>query len=69
MLTKHWRIAPSITPEADQNLAAFPAVLRRLLFNRGHATEAAAKAFLSAEPDFSTDPWQVKDMRAAIDRI
>jgi single-stranded-DNA-specific exonuclease len=69
MLTKHWRIAPSITPEADQNLAAYPSVLRSLLFNRGYATEAAAKAFLAAEPDFDTDPWQLMGMSTAVDRI
>ena len=69
MLTKHWRIAPSLTPEADQNLAEYPPILRGLLFNRGHATGTAARAFLAAETDFNTDPRQLAGMTTAGDRI
>jgi single-stranded-DNA-specific exonuclease len=69
MLTKLWRIAPSITAEADQNLAAYPPVLRSLLFNRGYATETAARVFLAAETEFSTDPGQLTGMSTAVTRI
>ncbi len=69
MLSKNWRIAPPITPEADRNLGIYHPVLRRLLFNRGHGTEAAAKAFLAAEPGFDTDPFQLTGMQLAVDRI
>lgn len=69
MLTKHWRVAPTITPEADQNLAAYSPVLRQVLFNRGYGTESQAISFLAAEPGFDTDPWQLKGMATAIDRI
>ncbi|MBI3738867.1 MAG: single-stranded-DNA-specific exonuclease RecJ [Chloroflexi bacterium] len=67
--SKRWLVSQPITPQADENLSAFPPILRQLLFNRGYATEAEARAFLKAEPDFNADPFQIKDMGAAIDRI
>ena len=66
---KRWLIPPVITLEADTALRAFPPVLRQILFNRGYATDAEARAFLKAEPDFDTDPFQMTDMRAAVERI
>ena len=67
--TKRWNIPPLITPEADSALMAFPAVLRQILFNRGYATDADARAYLNAKPNFNTDPFQLTGMREAIDRI
>src|SRR3989304_4328671 len=66
---KRWLIPPALTPEADQNLAAFPPLLRQVLFNRGYATYAGARAFLNAEPDSNSNPFQMKDMEAATGRI
>ncbi len=66
---KRWNIPPLITPEADSALIAFPPVLRQILFNRGYATDADARAYLNAKPDFNTDPFQMTGMREAIDRI
>lgn len=66
---KRWLIPPKITPEADSNLAAFPPQLKQILFNRGYSTDAEARAFLKAEADFNTDPFQMKGMREAVDRI
>jgi len=40
-----------------------------LLFNRGYATQAEAHAFLKAEPDFATDPFQLSGMEEAVERI
>ena len=68
-LSKRWLISQTITPQADENLAAFPPILRQLLFNRGYATDADARAFLKAEPNFNTDPFQLTGMSAAADRI
>ena len=68
-LSKRWLISQTITPQADENLAAFPPILRQLLFNRGYATDAEARAFLKAEPNFNTDPYQLTGMSAAADRI
>ena len=67
--SKHWNILPPITPEADLALSAFPPILRQVLFNRGFATAAEARAFLRAEPNFNTDPFQMTGMQAAVERI
>ena len=66
---KRWLIPPVITPEADRALIKFPPVLRQILFNRGYATDAEARAFLKAEPDFETDPFLMKGMAEAVERI
>jgi single-stranded-DNA-specific exonuclease len=68
-LDKRWIVPPLITPQADSALAAFPALLRQILFNRGYATEAEARAYLNAKADFNTDPFQMTGMRAAAERI
>ena len=64
-----WQIQALLTPEADQALDKFPPVLRQLLFNRGYATDAEARAFLKAAPDHTMSPWGLKDMAIAVDRI
>ena len=64
-----WLLQTPLTPEADAALAAHPPLLRQILFNRGIATAVEAEAFLRAEPNFSTDPFQMKGMRVAVDRI
>jgi single-stranded-DNA-specific exonuclease len=66
---KRWLIPPLITPEADSALTAFPPLLRQVLFNRGYATDAEARAFLKAEPGFDTDPFQLTGMQTAVDRL
>ena len=66
---KRWNIPPLITPEADSALVAFPPVLRQILFNRGYATDAEARAYLNAKPSFNADPYQMAGMRKAVDRI
>jgi single-stranded-DNA-specific exonuclease len=66
---KRWQIAPSLTSQANESLAKFPAILRQVLFNRGYATDAKARAFLKAETDFDTDPFQMTGMNEAVERI
>lgn len=66
---KRWIVPPPITPEADSALSAFPPILRQILFNRGYAADAEARAYLNAKPDFNTDPFQMTGMRAVIARI
>ncbi len=65
-MLKHWQIAAPLTSEAERELAAFPFPLRQLLFNRGYATEAAARAFLNPPPAFDGYPL---DTESAVDRI
>lgn len=66
---KHWRISPKITPQAAEALSAFTPVMRQLLFNRGYATDAEARAYLSAETLFDPDPRQMTGIPAAVERI
>ena len=67
--TKQWIVSSPITPQADENLVAFPSILRQLLFNRGYATDAEARSFLKAKPDFDTNPYQLTGMDKTIDRL
>ena len=66
---KRWQIAPTLTPQANESLAKFPVILRQVLFNRGYPTDAKASAFLKAEADFDTDPFQMTGMNEAVERI
>jgi len=67
--TKRWIISPHITPQASEALTAFPPILQQILFNRGLGTDAEARAFLRAQPNFNPDPFQFTGMQTAVDRI
>jgi len=67
--TKRWVVASPITPQASEALSAFPPVLKQILFNRGIVTDADARAFLKAQPNFDNNPFQFTGMRLAVDRI
>ncbi|HEY3476477.1 MAG TPA: single-stranded-DNA-specific exonuclease RecJ [Anaerolineales bacterium] len=66
---KRWVIAPPITSQADEALFKFPSILKQIVFNRGLATDVEARAFLKAEPNGNTDPFQLTGMQATVDRI
>ena len=67
--SKRWLVQPALTLQADENLIKFPSILRQILFNRGYATDAEARTFLKAEPDFDPNPFQLTGMDAAVERI
>jgi single-stranded-DNA-specific exonuclease len=69
MHTKRWVVASPITEQADQALVKFPPILKQIVFNRGLATDAEARAFLKAEPSANTDPFQLTGMQATVDRV
>ena len=69
MHSKRWLISAPITPAADAQLEKFPPILRQILFNRGYATDAEARAFLRAEANFDTSPFQMSYMESAVERI
>jgi single-stranded-DNA-specific exonuclease len=69
MHNKRWVVAPSVTPQADEALVKFPPILKQIVFNRGFASDAEARAFLRAEPNSNTDPFQMIGMGATVDRI
>ena len=69
MHNKRWVIQTQITPQADEALSKFPYVLKQILFNRGYGTDDKARAFLKAEPNSNTNPFQLTGMQSAVDRI
>lgn len=58
---------PGASPKAHIQSAL--EILRQLLFNRGHATAAAARSFLRAEVGFDANPLQLLGMETAVARI
>lgn len=66
---KRWRVSTDIPAEIDHSLAQFPSILRRILYHRGYTTPEAARMFLEAEAPPRTDPFYLKDMPVAVDRI
>jgi single-stranded-DNA-specific exonuclease len=69
MDSKRWQVQPPITPQAEASLEAYPPLLRQILFNRGYASDAEARAFLKAQPDFKTDPYGLTGVATAVERI
>ena len=69
MHNKRWVVAPPVTAQADEALVKFPPILKQIVFNRGLATDAEARAFLRAEPNANADPFQLTGMHATVDRI
>ena len=69
MHNKHWVVQPPITPQAENDLAKFPPILRQILFNRGICSDVEARSFLKAEPNADTNPLQLTGMQATVDRI
>ena len=69
MHTKRWVINPPLTPQAEKGLVRFPPILKQILFNRGLGTYEDARAFMRAMPNFDTNPFQLTDMEATVDRI
>ena len=68
-LKKRWKVAIPIPIHVDQELSEFSALFRQLLFNRGIDTVEAARAFVNCTTPFSTDPFYIKDMDIAVERL
>ncbi len=66
----HWHVAPPPPPEAEEALRRFPPILRQVLYQRGFRTYDDARAFLEARPPEGTqDPFAIRDMDVAADRL
>jgi single-stranded-DNA-specific exonuclease len=65
---KRWQVAPTISPEADENLKAFSPILRQILYNRGYATHEEAENFLNATAP-GHDPLNLTGMKKALKRV
>ena len=64
-----WQVA---SPAPDSVFAALPAcnrVVVQLLYNRGYTTPASIQGFLEGEDTQEHDPFLLKDMDVAVDRI
>ncbi len=64
-----WQVA---SPAPDSVFAALPAcnrVVVQLLYNRGYMTPASIQGFLEGEDTQEHDPFLLKDMEVAVDRI
>lgn len=68
---KHWRLKPFPSPEVVQALTTplSPRVLATLLAQRGIRNVDEAKDFYHPTLDHLHDPWLMKDMGLAVDRI
>jgi single-stranded-DNA-specific exonuclease len=66
---KRWQVEPPITPQANEALAAFSPIMRRILFNRGYATDTAARAYLRAEANFDPSPFHITGIPATVERV
>ncbi len=66
---KLWQMTPRIPPEVETHLREYPAYLRQMLYTRGCTTADQAHSFLNAQTEGTIDPWAIKDMDQACDRI
>lgn len=58
-----------ITAPVEEALRDYPSFLRKLFFNRNIYTKEQAEAFLSPTLDKAHDPWLMKGMQAAVERL
>jgi single-stranded-DNA-specific exonuclease len=67
--SKRWLVCAPVTQQANEALAAFSPIMRQVLFNRGYATDAAARAYLRAEANFDPSPLQLTGIPVTVERI
>ncbi len=68
-LPKRWRIHHRIPRDADRALNDFSPLLRQLLYNRGFTDGETATRFLEGSVSFTTDPFLLLGMEAAVSRL
>lgn len=68
-LPKRWRVHHPIPADIDKALAGVPPLLRQLLYNRGIEDAKTARAFLDGSVPFPTDPFLLKSMDRAVNRL
>ncbi|MCJ7695870.1 MAG: single-stranded-DNA-specific exonuclease RecJ [Anaerolineaceae bacterium] len=66
---KRWKIAIGIPEHINQELSDFSPLMRQLLYNRGFESAKSAKVYITSGTPFSTDPFNLKDMDIAIERL
>ena len=68
MMQREWALARQAPVEQLQRYHGFSPLLAQILFNRGFEEPAAAHDFITGL-DLGFDPFQLKDMEAAVGRI
>ena len=68
-ITKRWEVAPSLPPEAVQELSGYPPILRQILYNRGYRTHEQARIFLDAQTPPGSQPMNMLNLPRAVERI
>ncbi|MDJ0752957.1 MAG: single-stranded-DNA-specific exonuclease RecJ [Ardenticatenaceae bacterium] len=69
MTSKRWEIAPIMPSDVGQRISHYHPILQQVLYNRGLTTEAEIEAFITGQYLLSTDPFELKGMGAAVQRI
>ncbi len=64
-----YSLRPELSEDERKLLSAYPELLQKLLFHRGLSSESEAEEFLN--PDYAAvhDPYLMKDMDKAVDRV
>ena len=66
---KHWYIQPLMPKYVNEALGDFSPFMRQLLYNRGYEDPESAAAFVATTVNFPTDPFLMKSMPEAIQRL
>ena len=69
VLSRRWNIAPPVPAVALFELQDYSPVLRQILYQRGYRTRQEAQDFLEARPPGDNDPYKMKGIPEAVDRI
>lgn len=68
-IPRRWRVQPKIPRDVDVALRDFSPFMRQLLYNRGLFDPVAAAGFVAGTTHYETDPFLLKDMHLAVDRL
>ncbi len=71
-LEKTWKIEQiehPLTEDVNRALEIYPPILRQILFNRGYSDQQSAQSFIEASLSTIPDPFTMKGIRAAVERI
>ncbi|MCL5256477.1 MAG: single-stranded-DNA-specific exonuclease RecJ [Chloroflexi bacterium] len=64
-----WRVGPTVPEEELSEIGRVPAVVARILYNRGFRTEELVAGFLDPQFDTLADPFLMAGMEQAVGRI
>jgi len=68
-LPKRWKIQSAYPEHINDSLSDYNAFMRQLLYNRGITDNHSAAHFIAGTVDHPTDPFLIKDMELAVERL